>query len=127
MKQETRNKKINQLEDFRAWQEAVILAELIYKITKDFPKEEQFGLTSQLRRAAVSVSANLAEGFGRQHSKDKEHFYVTARGSLYEVKSLLAVSERLQYYKDVEDILGAQLRKCLNFVGALIRAHRSPV
>lgn len=126
MKQEIRNMKIAQLEDFQAWQEAMTLAELVYEITKGFPKQERFGLTSQLRRATVSVSANLAEGFGRQHSKDKEHFYVTARGSLYEVKSLLVLSEKLHYFNGEKDIVAAQLSKCLNFIGALLRAHRSP-
>lgn len=124
MKQETRNMKLSQLEDFRAWQEALMLAELIYELTKNFPKEEKFGLTSQLRRAAVSVSANLAEGFGRQQGKDKEHFYITARGSLYELKSLFVLSKKLGFLVDDQDKLSLQIQKCLNFIGALIRVHR---
>lgn len=123
-KQETRNKKILKLEDFRTWEESMKLAEIVYEISVHFPKAEQYGLTSQLRRAAVSISTNLAEGFGRQHTKDKEQFYVHARGSLYEVKSLLIMAQRLEIYADQDQILENQLNKCLNLIGALLRAHR---
>ena len=57
------------------WQSAHKMILLVYRISNGFPKEEQYALTSQIRRAVVSVSSNIAEGFGRQHSRDKAHFY----------------------------------------------------
>ena len=67
------------------WQKAMILAEDIFLITTNLPRNEDYGLTSQLRRAALSESANIAEGFGREHLKDKLNFYYNSRGSLFEV------------------------------------------
>lgn len=123
MKQEIRNKKIVKLEDFTAWQEAIKLAEQVYVLSNKFPSQEQYGLTSQLQRATVSVSANLAEGFGRQAPKDKELFYVMARGSLYEVKSLLELINRVGIATETSKV-DNQLTKCLSLVGGLLRAHR---
>jgi len=71
----------------------------IYGLTKEFPKEESFGLTSQIRRAALSVPANIAEGFGRYHYLDKAKFYLNARGSLYELKSHLLIAQELGYLR----------------------------
>ncbi|MBI4599730.1 four helix bundle protein [Candidatus Uhrbacteria bacterium] len=71
--------------DLKAWQEGHTLVLKIYKITQSFPKEEQFGLTNQLRRAAVSLTSNIAEGFGRGSYKEKAQFYSIALGSLTEV------------------------------------------
>jgi len=67
------------------WQKAIELVKSIYKITKNFPQSEQFGLTSQLRRAAVSVPSNIAEGFGRGSNKDFRRFLDISRGSLFEL------------------------------------------
>jgi len=72
----------------------------IYELTNDFPKDESFGLTSQIRRAALSVPANIAEGFGRYHYLDKAKFYLNARGSLYELKSHLLIAQELDYLKE---------------------------
>lgn len=71
-------------EELKCWQMAREYRKAIYKITKSFPKEERFGLTNQLRRAACSVTANIAEGYGRYGFQDTAHFCVTARGSLNE-------------------------------------------
>lgn len=84
-------------ENLKIWQEAIVLATKIYKITRDYPKEEQFGITSQLRRAVVSVSSNIAEGAGRVSKKDNMRFIEIALGSLNEVESLLAVSVTLAF------------------------------
>lgn len=78
---------IDSFEKLVAWQEARKLAKLTYMITKNFPKEEQFGLTSQMRRATTSVPANISEGFSRQGIADKLHFYTIAAGSLTELQS----------------------------------------
>ncbi len=73
---------------------------LVYELTGQFPKEETYGMTSQLKRAALSVPANLAEGFGRFHFNDKAKFYLNARGSLYELKSHLLIAKDLGFIKD---------------------------
>jgi four helix bundle protein len=72
----------------------------IYEISKDFPKEEIYGVTSQLRRAVVSISLNIAESYGRFHFKDKAQFLYNSRGSLLEVKSLVIITNRLGYLKN---------------------------
>lgn len=91
------DKKIKNFYDLEAWQKAHELTLEIYKTTAGFPKEELFGLTSQLRRAASSVTANIAEGFGRYHFNDKIKFYIQARGSIVEVQSFLILSKDLSY------------------------------
>ena len=68
--------KIKSFTDLNAWKKSHILAISIYKLTKKFPKEELFGLTSQVRRAAISVTSNIAEGFGRQTYKEKYNFII---------------------------------------------------
>ena len=87
--------KITKFSDLDVWQEAHILVDLVYKLTKEFPRSEVYGLTSQLRRAVVSVTANIAEGFSRYHYKDRLRFYYDARGSLSEVQSELLDSEKV--------------------------------
>lgn len=69
----------------------------IYKITKDFPKEEIYGITSQIKRAVISIALNIAEGYGRFHYKDKTLFLYNARGSLLETKSLIFICHRLNF------------------------------
>ncbi|MEI7918263.1 MAG: four helix bundle protein [Candidatus Saccharibacteria bacterium] len=93
---------ITSFEDLTVWQESQSFAVNIYKLTRKFPKDELFALTSQLRRAASSISANIAEGFGRASVKDKLHFYVMAYGSLLEVKNFLYLSEKLGYINKLE-------------------------
>lgn len=95
MKQESR--KIKSFTDLNAWKESHRLVLLIYEITKSFPKEELFGLTNQMRRAAVSVTSNIAEGFSRSSYKDKAHFYTVALGSLTELQNQLLVARDLRY------------------------------
>ena len=79
------------------WQKAYELALEIYKITKSFPKNEQYGIVSQIRRAAISVSANIAEGYERQHRKEYIQFLMIAKGSLGEVETYLLFSKDLGY------------------------------
>ena len=80
-----------------AWQQAMQMVILVYRATGQFPSHEQFGLISQLRRAAVSVPVNIAEGKGRYHKKEFVQFLYHARGSLYEVITLLKLSLELGY------------------------------
>ena len=76
----------------------------IYQLTAYLPKEEAFVLTPQIRRAALSVPANIAEGFGRYHYLDKAKFYLNARGSLYELKSHLFIAQELGYFSQSQSI-----------------------
>ena len=84
-------------EKLRVYQEALDFAETIYQNTQGFPDRENFGITSQIRRAAVSISSNLAEGSGRHHTKVFLEFLYQSRGSLYEVMTLIKLSQRLKY------------------------------
>ena len=95
--------------NIKAWQYADDLAVLVYSKTKSFPKEELYGITSQLRRAVVSVPANIAEGASREHKKEYLRFLYIARGSIGETEYLLHLSSRLEYlqdggYKELEDL-----------------------
>jgi four helix bundle protein len=83
--------------ELRVWQAAMNLVEKIYKVTSDFPKEELYGLTSQLRRAAVSVPSNIAEGHTREHLKEYLHHISMAQASLAEVDTQLEIGWRLRY------------------------------
>ncbi len=83
--------------DLEAWQAAMDLAEDIYRSTKAFPKEELYTLTSQLRRAAVSVPSNIAEGKGRSSERDLIQFLHYSRGSLFEIETQVALARRLGY------------------------------
>jgi four helix bundle protein len=81
--------------DMIVWQRAIDLTTTVYQLTKVFPKEESFGLTSQMRRASVSVASNIAEGRGRLGPSEFRHFLGLAQGSLFELKTQLVVAERL--------------------------------
>ena len=80
-----------------AWQKAMDVVTEIYRVSKSFPKEEMFGLTSQIRRAAVSIASNIAEGHGRVTGSDRKHFVAMARGSLLEVETQVEIAVNLGY------------------------------
>ncbi len=88
--------------DLIVWQEAHQFVLMVYDITKTYPSEEKYGLVSQMRRASVSVPANIAEGFKRQGIQDKIRFYNIAEGSLEEVKYFLILSKDLNYISSSE-------------------------
>src|SRR3989338_6282576 len=103
MNNETTNKeKIVYFTDLNAWKEAHKLVLSIYQLTKSFPKEELFALTSQMRRAAVSITSNIAEGFSRKSYKEKVNFYSMAQGSLTELQSQLLISRDIGYISTEE-------------------------
>ena len=89
--------------DLKVWQESMTLVTEIYKISEDFPKHEIYGLTSQIRRAAVSIASNIAEGAGRKGNKEFSRFLYIALGSLSEVETQLEISQRLNYISHIED------------------------
>ncbi len=88
--------KITTFTDLITWTEAHKLVIAIYKITKLFPREEMFGLTNQMRRAAVSITSNIAEGFGRYSFKEKIRFYYISKGSITELKNQLLIARDVE-------------------------------
>ena len=86
--------------DLKVWQIALDMTETLYRITADWPKHEQYGLVSQVCRAAVSVPANIAEGAGRRTPGEFIHFVGIARGSLAELETLLIIARRLGYIEE---------------------------
>ncbi len=109
-------------ENLDAWKEATNLAVRIYQITRTFPKEEIYGITSQIRRAAVSISSNIAEGAGRRSKKDFQQFVHVASGSLNEVESILHICFRLDFVKpDAYQDLKENVDKVGRLIGGLIK------
>jgi four helix bundle protein len=109
--------------DLIAWQKTVECSLAIYNATKTFPDVEKFGLVSQLRRAAVSVPSNIAEGYGRGTTSDYIRFLRTARGSIYEIDTQLHIASRLGYLaQEVFASLESQLNECSRILVGLIRA-----
>lgn len=88
--------------EMKIWQKARTLVKAVYEITEKLPKEELYGLTSQIRRAVVSVPANIAEGAGRGTDRDFGHFLNIARGSLFELDTLLILAKDLEYISESE-------------------------
>jgi len=109
--------------DLDAWKLAVDLADLIYTVTRDFPSDERFGLTSQLRRASVSVPSNIAEGAARESSKDYRRFLFIARGSLAELETLVIIAANAELISNdqKESVLRSRNRTAQTLQG-LIRS-----
>jgi four helix bundle protein len=91
--------RLERFEDLDVWRQAHALVLEVYRLTNGFPDHEKFGLVSQMRRAAVSVPANIAEGFKKRGSKDKANFYNIAQGSLEELRCHYILSRDLGYLK----------------------------
>jgi four helix bundle protein len=108
--------------DLDAWKEGHKLVLLIYKLAKSFPLEERFALADQMRRAAISITSNIAEGFSRQSYKEKLQFYAIALGSITEIQNQLIVSKDLQYSEEKNfSIIMEQSIKVHKITNGLIR------
>jgi len=119
---------ITTYKDLIVWQKSIILVKLIYVLTKDFPPDEKFGLTNQLRRASVSIASNIAEGYGRKTQKNRIQFFVIAYGSALEIETQLHISRELKF-GNIENIKGAELVlveiiKMLNKMTSSVRTHQ---
>ena len=101
--------------DLRVWQRAMELVLLLYRKTSAFPKEELYGLTSQMRRAAVSIPSNIAEGKGRSSDKDRSVFFCHSRGSLLELETQIVIATDLGYLHNEES------ERLLNLCGEIGR------
>jgi four helix bundle protein len=120
--------KIRSFADLNSWKEGHKLAVEIYKTTESFPAKEQFGLTSQLRRAAVSVTSNIAEGFSRETAKDKIRFYFMSKGSLTEIQSQLAIARDIGYLK-INDFNELAIKSIIvhKLIAGMIKSLRSAI
>jgi four helix bundle protein len=113
--------KIKTFTDLNTWKESHKLLLLIYRETKKFPKEEMFCLTSQMRRAVLSVTSNIAEGFGRQGIKEKIQFYYIAQGSITELKNQILAAKDIGYIdKEVLNELALQANTSHQLLQGLI-------
>ncbi|MDR2490683.1 MAG: four helix bundle protein [Spirochaetaceae bacterium] len=109
--------------DLIVWQEAMNLIEMIYRETKLFPKEEMYGMVSQMRRSAVSVAANIAEGNGRRSRREYHHFLEIANGSLLELETHILIAERvLLLQSEASEQLQTQLRLVGRLLGGLMKS-----
>ena len=92
--------KIKNFEDLRIWQKGIEVVKDVYILTKKFPKEELYGLTSQMRRSAVSIPSNIAEGFRRYHNKEYKQFLYIALGSCAELETQIIIANELDYINE---------------------------
>lgn len=109
--------------DLVVWQKAIDLAETVYRLTRCFPQSEVYGLTSQIRRAVVSVASNIAEGQGRGIGNEFIHFLRIANGSRQEVETQLIIAARLQYITNAEaEPVLAQIAELGRLLSGLLRS-----
>ena len=117
---------IKRFQDMPVWQESMDLAVKIFEVSECFPKKEDYSLTSQIRRSALSIPANIAEAFGRYHKKDKINFYYYARGSITETQNHLIYCNRVNYLKpDVTKKLDEKLEEINKSLNKIIKTLKN--
>ncbi len=120
---------IRNYRDLLVWQKAMDLCATVYRLIEALPRHEEFGLKSQIRRAAVSIPANIAEGHGRDHLGDYLHHLSIAKGSLAEVETHLLLTTRLSYLPEAATVealqASAEVGRMLNGLSAKLRAHQT--
>jgi four helix bundle protein len=127
MEHKSKNK-IESFTDLRAWQEGHKLVLMIYETTKKFPKEEMFGLVNQLRRAIVSFTSNIAEGFSRNSYKEKLQFWSVSLGSLTEVQNQLLIARDVHYIEHTEfGVLADKTILVSKITNGLIKSTRNTI
>lgn len=118
--------KITSFTQLDGWKQSHILVLHIYRIIKLFPKNETYSLTDQLKRASVSVSSNIAEGFSRFSNKEKLQFYYIARGSLTEIQNQLMIAKDVGYIdKETFDVVAEQTVRVYKLINGLIKKIKS--
>lgn len=127
MKKELTNKvKIKEFTDLNTWRQGHELVLMIYKITRGFPPQETYSLIDQMRRAAASITSNIAEGFGRQTYKEKVQFYYQAQGSLTELKNQTLIAKDVGYLDDINfNKLSSQIATTHRLLQGLIKKSKS--
>ncbi|MBI4727475.1 four helix bundle protein [candidate division TA06 bacterium] len=118
--------KVKPYTELNVWKKSRELTNFIYTLTKSFPAQELYGLTSQIRRCSVSVPSNIAEGSGRNHAKDSIQFFHIARGSLYELETqaYLAFDQKYINNKDLDSAL-QMITECKKLINGYIRYFRT--
>lgn len=112
--------------ELNVWVETRRLCSDVHKLTKAFPSNETYGLTSQIRRCAVSVPSNIAEGCGRNTVKDSMQFFYIARGSMYELETQLFIAFDLEYLtKEELTVIQNEIVKCKKILAGFINYHKS--
>jgi four helix bundle protein len=124
MSAQSQNGPIRSYRDLIVWQKALDLAEKVYEVTRPFPKEEIYGITSQMRRAAVSIASNIAEGHARHTRRGFFQFLGIARGSLSELQTQAILATRLQMLNSAEEL---QLNGRIAEVGRMLNALRKSI
>ena len=119
-------KKINSHKDLLVWEKSMYLVEQIYTQTKNYPKEEIYGITSQMRRSATSIPANITEGFHRNHLKEYIQFLYISKSSAAELETFLEISKRLKFInKDIFNQLNQLTSEILRMLSGLISRLKS--
>jgi four helix bundle protein len=125
MQQSATSTKIRTYKDFVVWQKADKLAQAVYEVTLEFPKTETYGLTSQLRRAALSVPTNIVEGFSRMNRNEFRHFLAISFGSLAETQYLIEFAARQKFLsQDQEEKLVSMKEDCSKLLWKLHVSQR---
>lgn len=118
--------KIKTFTDLKVWQEGHKLVIITYKVTADFPKEETYSLIDQMRRSVISITSNIAEGFGRQTYKEKIQFYYLAQGSISELKNQILIARDVGYLEKTElSVLIEQVNMTDQLLQGLIRKSKT--
>ena len=116
---------IKSYRDFEVWQKSMDFVEDVYKALSKFPKEERYGICDQIRRAAVSIPSNIAEGFGRDSNTDFAHFLTIARGSLYETMTQLQIAVDLGYISALDPALEALISEVGRMLTSMLKKYGS--
>ena len=113
---------MRKFKNLKIWEEGIEIVTAIYKLTSDFPEEEKFGLVSQMRRSAVSIPSNIAEGYGRNSDPELNRFLNISRGSTYELETQLIISKNLDFISgEALESISAQLD---NIQGGITNFHK---
>jgi len=118
------NAKIKGYKDLNVWQMGIEIVDRVYELIKNFPPEEKYALASQMQRAAVSIPSNIAEGFGRQYSKEYKRFCHHSLGSCSELETQLIIAKRRNYideddFMKLEELLDHESRMLMNLIKSL--------
>ncbi len=116
--------KIKSYKELDVWKKGIEIVDVVYKMTGTFPKEERYGLATQMQRAAVSIVSNIAEGFARQHTKEYQQFCYIALGSCAELETQLIIAQRRNYvsseaFSELEDYVDHESRMLMNLIKSL--------
>lgn len=120
--------KINTYKDLIVWQKSIELVSDVYSVTKTFPAEEKFGIVSQLNRAAVSIPSNIAEGWGRESSKNYLQFLRISRGSIMELETLIIISKNLGFIeKQKQELISNRIEEVGKILQGLIKGIQQKI